>query len=44
MAIQFIHPTRGGLAEMAADVVVMYLGKQVEQAPVDDLFFNPKHP
>jgi peptide/nickel transport system ATP-binding protein len=22
----------------------MYLGRQVEQAPVDDLFFNPRHP
>jgi peptide/nickel transport system ATP-binding protein len=22
----------------------MYLGKEVEHAPVDELFFNPKHP
>jgi peptide/nickel transport system ATP-binding protein len=29
---------------MADDVIVMYLGRQVEQAPVDDLFNNPRHP
>lgn len=44
MAIQFITHNLGVIAEMADDVVVMYLGKQVEQAPVDDLFFNPRHP
>jgi peptide/nickel transport system ATP-binding protein len=44
MAIQFITHNLGVIAEMADDVVVMYLGRQVEQAPVDDLFFNPRHP
>ncbi len=44
MAIQFITHNLGVIAEMADDVVVMYLGKQVEQAPVDDIFFNPRHP
>jgi len=29
---------------MADDVVVMYLGKVVEEGSVDDLFFNPRHP
>jgi len=44
MAIQFITHNLGVIAEMADDVVVMYLGRQVEQAPVDELFFNPRHP
>ena len=44
MAIQFITHNLGVIAEMADDVVVMYLGRQVEQASVDDLFFNPRHP
>ena len=44
MAIQFITHNLGVIAEMADDVVVMYLGKEVEYAPVDELFFNPKHP
>ncbi len=34
----------GVVAEMADDVVVMYLGKVVEEGSVDDLFFNPRHP
>ncbi len=44
MAIQFITHNLGVIAEMADEVVVMYLGKEVEYAPVDELFFNPKHP
>jgi oligopeptide/dipeptide ABC transporter ATP-binding protein len=44
MAIQFITHNLGVIAEMADDVVVMYLGRQVEQASVDDIFFNPRHP
>ena len=44
MAIQFITHNLGVIAEMADEVVVMYLGRQVEQASVDDLFFNPHHP
>jgi peptide/nickel transport system ATP-binding protein len=44
MAIQFITHNLGVIAEMADDVVVMYLGKEVEHAPVEELFFNPKHP
>jgi peptide/nickel transport system ATP-binding protein len=29
---------------MADEVAVMYLGRIVERAPVDDLFFDTKHP
>jgi len=32
------------IAEMATDVAVMYLGRVVEQAPVDAIFHAPKHP
>ena len=34
----------GVIAEMADDVVVMYLGRAVEKGPVDDIFHSPKHP
>ena len=44
MAIQIITHNLGVVAEMADDVVVMYLGKEVEQAPVAELFANPRHP
>jgi oligopeptide/dipeptide ABC transporter ATP-binding protein len=44
MAIQIITHNLGVVAEMADDVVVMYLGKEVEQAPVQEIFNNPKHP
>jgi oligopeptide/dipeptide ABC transporter ATP-binding protein len=44
MAIQYITHNLGVIAGMADDVVVMYLGKQVEQANVTDLFFKPRHP
>jgi peptide/nickel transport system ATP-binding protein len=44
MAIQIITHNLGVIAEMADEVVVMYLGKEVEQAPVDELFHHPKHP
>ena len=44
MAIQIITHNLGVVAEMADDIVVMYLGKEVEQAPVHELFNNPKHP
>jgi len=32
------------VAEMATHVAVMYLGRVVEQAPVDAIFHAPKHP
>jgi peptide/nickel transport system ATP-binding protein len=44
MAIMLITHNLGVIAEMADDVVVMYLGRVVEEGPVDDLFHNPKHP
>jgi oligopeptide/dipeptide ABC transporter ATP-binding protein len=44
MAIQIITHNLGVVAEMADEVVVMYLGRQVEQAPVAELFENPRHP
>lgn len=44
MAILFITHNLGVVAEMADRVMVMYLGKVVEIATVDDIFYNPKHP
>src|SRR3954465_9104319 len=34
----------GVVAEMAQRVVVMYAGRKVEEAPVEDLFAHPRHP
>ena len=44
MAIMLITHNLGVVAEMADDVVVMYLGRVVEQGPVDEMFYAPKHP
>jgi peptide/nickel transport system ATP-binding protein len=44
MAIMLITHDLGVIAETATDVVVMYLGRVVEQAPVDAIFHDPKHP
>ncbi|HXT02114.1 MAG TPA: ABC transporter ATP-binding protein [Elusimicrobiota bacterium] len=44
MAIVLITHNIGVVAEMADDVVVMYAGRPVENAPVGELFKNPKHP
>jgi len=44
MAIMLITHDLGVVAEMATDVVVMYLGRVVEQGPVDAIFHAPKHP
>jgi len=44
MAIMLITHNLGVVAEMADDVVVMYLGRVVEQGPVEELFYAPKHP
>jgi len=43
-AILFITHDLGVIANMADDVVVMYLGKIVEGAAVRDIFHDPKHP
>ena len=44
MAIMFITHDLGVVAEMADDVIVMYLGEVVEQGTVNEIFFEPKHP
>ncbi len=44
MAIMLITHDLGVIAEMADTVVVMYLGRVVEQASVDEIFYAPKHP
>lgn len=44
MAILLVTHDLGIIAEMCDEVAVMYLGKIVEQAPVKEIFNNPKHP
>jgi oligopeptide/dipeptide ABC transporter ATP-binding protein len=44
MAIMYITHDLGVIAEMAEQVVVMYLGKVVERADVKALFYDPQHP
>jgi len=44
MAIIFITHDLGVIAEIADDVAVMYLGRVVEEAPVDQIFHAPQHP
>jgi peptide/nickel transport system ATP-binding protein len=44
LALILITHDMGVIAEMADDVVVMYLGRAVEKGPVDDIFHAPKHP
>ena len=43
-SILFITHDLGVIAEMAQNVVVMYAGKVMEEADVDTLFAEPKHP
>jgi len=43
-AVIFITHDMGVVAEMADDVVVMWKGEKVEQAPVRDIFVAPQHP
>ena len=44
MAMIFITHDLGVVAETADRVVVMYAGRKVEEATVDDLFAEPLHP
>ncbi len=44
MAIMFITHNLGVIAEMAKEIVVMYMGKQVERGSTVDIFYEPKHP
>jgi peptide/nickel transport system ATP-binding protein len=43
-AIILITHDLGVVAEMAHRVVVMYAGRKVEEAPVEELFARPRHP
>jgi peptide/nickel transport system ATP-binding protein len=43
-AIMLITHAMGVVAETAQRVVVMYAGKIVEEAPVEELFARPRHP
>ncbi len=44
MGMILITHDLGVVAETADEVLVMYAGKVVEQAPVVEIFANPKHP
>src|SRR5439155_2884783 len=44
MAILFITHNLGVVAQMTERVIVMYMGRVVEEASVDALFYEPKHP
>ncbi|WP_291295763.1 ABC transporter ATP-binding protein [Elioraea sp.] len=44
MAVMLITHAMGVVAEVAQRVIVMYAGKVVEEAPVEELFANPRHP
>ena len=43
-AIQLITHDLGVVAEVCDRVMVMYAGKPVEKAPVEELYYDPKHP
>jgi len=44
MSVMMITHDLGVIAETADEVAVMYLGRIVEHASVDDVFNSPKHP
>ncbi|MCB9134055.1 MAG: ABC transporter ATP-binding protein [Anaerolineales bacterium] len=44
MAIMFITHNLGVIAEIADEIVVMYMGKEVERSTTVEIFENPKHP
>ncbi|WP_254272123.1 ABC transporter ATP-binding protein [Haloarcula marina] len=43
-AIQLITHDLGVVAKICERVMVMYAGRPVEKAPVEDLYYDPKHP
>ena len=43
-SIMFITHNMGVVAQMCDEVAVMYLGRIVERASVEDIFYDPKHP
>ena len=44
MSLMIITHDLGVIGELADRVLVMYMGRIVEQAPVDDLFYATRHP
>lgn len=44
MSIMFVTHNLGVVAQMCDEVAVMYLGRVVERATVDEIFYDPKHP
>ena len=44
MAIMYVTHNLGVVAQTCDEVAVMYLGRIVERASIDDIFYNPKHP
>jgi peptide/nickel transport system ATP-binding protein len=44
MTIVFITHNLGVVAQMCDSVAVMYLGRVVERAPVESIFYDPQHP
>ncbi len=44
MAIILITHDLGIISDLCDRVIVMYAGKIVEEASIDDIFYNPKHP
>ncbi|MFB6228995.1 MAG: ABC transporter ATP-binding protein [Halobacteriales archaeon] len=43
-AVQLITHDLGVIAEICDRVMVMYAGKAVEKASIEDLYYDPKHP
>jgi peptide/nickel transport system ATP-binding protein len=43
-SVIFITHDLGVIAQIAREVVVMYLGRVMEQGPVDDIFHRARHP
>lgn len=43
-AVQLITHDLGVVADLCDRVMVLYAGKPVEKAPVDELYYDPKHP
>ncbi|KYH25894.1 putative ABC transporter ATP-binding protein [Halalkalicoccus paucihalophilus] len=44
VAVQLITHDLGVIAKVCDRVMVMYAGKPVEKAPVEELYYDPKHP
>jgi oligopeptide/dipeptide ABC transporter ATP-binding protein len=44
MSIMFITHSMGVVAQLCDEVIVMYQGRVVERASVDEIFYHPKHP